>query len=101
MKVVGLRISTVPLVKGVGFRISTIPLVNGLIRSFDNSVSKSDYAYNSRNLLTSETQTLVIRTARVVAYDHDVDGLRDGTTYPSAQAIEYAWTGRHGVGHSE
>ena len=31
---------------------------NGLLKSIDNGVSKSDYAYNSRNLLTSETQTL-------------------------------------------
>lgn len=67
---------------------------NGLLKSIDNGVSKSDYAYNSRNLLTSETQTLASRPARVVAYDYDADGLRTDLTYPSAQAIEYAWTAR-------
>jgi RHS repeat-associated protein len=67
---------------------------NGLIKSIDNGVSKSDYAYNSRNLLTSETQTLSGQAARVVSYTYDADGLRSGMTYPSAQALAYAWTAR-------
>ncbi len=73
---------------------------NGLLKSIDNGVSKSDYTYNNRNLLTSETQkqrrpvdvldrseatwgaapkgrgatlsqTLSGRPARVVSYDYD------------------------------
>jgi RHS repeat-associated protein len=67
---------------------------NGLLKSIDNGVSKSDYAYNSRNLLTSETQTLTSRPARVVSYDYDADGLRTDLVYPSARAVEYAWTSR-------
>lgn len=67
---------------------------NGLIKSIDNGLSRSDYAYNSRNLLTSETQTLSGLSARVVSQGYDADGLRIGTTYPSAQALDYAWTAR-------
>lgn len=67
---------------------------NGLLKSIDNGVSKSDYAYNSRNLLTSETQTLSGQSARVVSYDYDADGLRTDLAYPSAQAIEYTWNAR-------
>jgi RHS repeat-associated protein len=67
---------------------------NGLLKSIDNGVSKSDYAYNHRNLLTSETQTLSGRPARVVSYDYDADGLRTDLVYPSTRAVEYAWTSR-------
>ncbi len=80
---------------------------NGLLKSIDNGISKSDYAYNTRNLLTSETQkqrrpvdvldrseatwgaapkgrgatlsqTLSGRPARVVSYDYDAVLLRRG-----------------------
>ncbi len=54
---------------------------NGLIKSIDNGVSKSDYIYNTRNQLTSETQTLSGQAAHVVSYGYDSDGLRTGTTY--------------------
>jgi RHS repeat-associated protein len=67
---------------------------NSLLKSIDNGVSKSDYAYNNRNLLTSETQTLVGQPARVVSYDYDADGLRTDLVYPSTRAVEYAWTSR-------
>jgi RHS repeat-associated protein len=67
---------------------------NGLLKSIDNGVSKSDYAYNNRNLLTSETQTLSGRPARIVSYDYDADGLRTDLVYPSSRAVEYAWTSR-------
>ncbi len=67
---------------------------NGLIKSIDNGVSKSEFAYNTRNLVTAETQTLSGRPARVVSYDYDADGLRSDVVYPSAQALEYAWTAR-------
>ncbi len=60
----------------------------------DNGVSKSDYIYNSRNLLTSEIQTLAGRAARTVAYDYDADGLRTDLVYPGAHALAYAWTAR-------
>ena len=67
---------------------------NGLLKSIDNGVSKSDYAYNNRNLLTSESQTLASRPACVVSYDYDADGLRKDLVYPSTRAVEYAWTSR-------
>ena len=68
---------------------------NGLLKSIDNGVSKSDYAYNSRNLLTSETQTLATRPARVVSYDYDADGLRsnlEGST--GVSPVSYTYTAR-------
>ena len=68
---------------------------NGLLKSIDNGVSKSDYAYNTRNLLTSEIQTLSGRPARTVSYGYDADGLRanleGGTGVPP---VSYAWTAR-------
>ena len=67
---------------------------NGLLKSVDNGVSKSDYAYDSRNLLISETQTLVGQPARIVAYNQDADGLRSGIAYPSTKLVELAWTAR-------
>jgi RHS repeat-associated protein len=67
---------------------------NGLLKSVDNGISKSDYVYNNRDLLTSETQTLSGRPARVVSYDYDADGLRTDLVYPSTRAVEYAWTSR-------
>jgi RHS repeat-associated protein len=68
---------------------------NGLLKSIDNGVSKSDYAYNKRNLLISETQTLNGRPARVVSYDYDADGLRS-TLQGSAgvSPASYTWTSR-------
>jgi len=44
--------------------------------------------------LTTETQTLAGRPARPVSYQYDADGLRSGTTYPSAKAVALAWTSR-------
>ena len=38
------------------------------MKSIGNSVPKSDYAYNSRNQLTSETQTLAGRPASSVSF---------------------------------
>jgi RHS repeat-associated protein len=67
---------------------------NGMLKSVDNGVSKSDYFYNSRNLLTSEVLTLAGRAARTVAYDYDADGLRTDLVYPGTHALEYAWTAR-------
>jgi len=66
----------------------------GLLKSIDNGVSKSDFTYNARHDLTSETQTLTGRPARLVSYQYDADGLRSGTTYPSAKAVALAWTSR-------
>lgn len=67
---------------------------NGLLKSIDNGISKSDYAYSNRNLLTSEKQTLSGRPARVVQYQHDADGLRTKTIYPGGQTADYTWTAR-------
>jgi len=68
--------------------------VNGLLKSIDNGTSNSDFAYNNRNELTSETQTLAARPARVVSYSYDADGLRTGLVYPSARLVDLAWTAR-------
>jgi RHS repeat-associated protein len=63
------------------------------VKSIDNGVSKSDYAYNNRNLLTSETQTLSGCLARVVSYDYDAallrqgNGGQDGCRHWSAQTL--------------
>lgn len=67
---------------------------NGLLKSIDNGVSKSDYAYNNRTLLTSETQTLDGRTAKIVSYEYDADGLRTDLGYPTSPDVTYQWTAR-------
>ncbi len=67
---------------------------NGLLKSIDNGVSKSDYAYSLRNELTSETQTLAGQAPKVVTYGYDADGLRGGIVHPSARIVELAWTAR-------
>lgn len=67
---------------------------NGLLKSIDNGISKSDYVYNNRNLLTSETQSLAGRAAKTVSYAYDADGLRTDLAYPSSSAATYAWTAR-------
>ena len=64
------------------------------MKSIDNGVSKSDFAYNARHELTSETQTLAGRPARTVSYKYDADGLRSDIVYPSAKIVELAWTAR-------
>lgn len=68
--------------------------VNGLLKSIDNGTSKSDFLYNTRNELTSETQTLAARPARTVSYSYDADGLRTGLSYPSSRIVDLAWTAR-------
>ncbi len=68
---------------------------NGLLKSIDNGVSKSDYAYNNRNLLTSETQTLTGRAAKIVSYAYDADGLRtDLQGSAGVSSASYEWTAR-------
>jgi hypothetical protein len=52
---------------------------NGLLKSIDNTVSKSDYAYSVRNELLSEIQTLSgggLNPPSQVSYTYDADGLR-------------------------
>lgn len=71
---------------------------NGLLKSIDNGISRSDYAYDVKNQLTSETQTLVGHPAKIVSYTYDADGLRDGMTPPSGIALDYAWTARGQLG---
>ena len=60
----------------------------GLIKFIDNGISRSDYHYNSRKLLTSEIQTISGQSPRTVSYDYDADGLRTGLDYPSGVAID-------------
>ncbi len=67
---------------------------NGLIKSVDNGVSRSDYAYNVRNQLTSETQTLSGQAGKVVSYDYDADGLRLEMNSPSGSPVDYTWTAK-------
>jgi RHS repeat-associated protein len=67
---------------------------NGLLKSIDNGVSKSGFAYDNRNEMTSETQTLTGRPARVVSYQYDADGLRTDIVYPSDRAVELGWNTR-------
>ena len=67
---------------------------NGLIKSVDNGVSRSDYAYNVRNQLTSETQTLSGQAGKVVSYDYDADGLRVEMNSPSGSPVDYTWTAK-------
>ena len=68
---------------------------DGLIKSIDNGVSKSDFAYNARHELTSETQTLASRPARTVSYKYDADGLRSELTGSNeVSPITYAWTAK-------
>ncbi len=68
---------------------------NGLLKSIDNGVSKSDYAYDVRNQLTSETQTLAGRAAKIASYAYDADGqrtqLQGSAGVPPAT---YEWTAR-------
>ena len=49
-----------------------------LLKSIDIGISKSDDAYNSRNLLTPEIQTLPGLYPATVRYGYDADGLRSG-----------------------
>ena len=67
---------------------------NGLLKSIDNGISKSDYAYSVRNELTVETQTLANQAAKVVSYSYDADGLRSQMTSPSGAPIAYNWTAK-------
>jgi YD repeat-containing protein len=67
---------------------------NGLLKSIDNGVSRSDYSYDSRNLLSAEIQTLAGQPARSVSYGHDADGLRSGLNAGPDQIVDYAWTAR-------
>ena len=67
---------------------------NGLLKSIDNGVSKSDYAYSVRNELTSESQTLANQAAKVVSYSYDADGLRSQMTSPAGAPIAYNWTAK-------
>jgi RHS repeat-associated protein len=67
---------------------------NGLVKSVDNGVSKSDYTYNVRNHLTSETQTLAGQTGKVVSYTYDGDGLRLQMNSPSGSPVDYTWTAK-------
>jgi RHS repeat-associated protein len=67
---------------------------NGLLKSIDNGVSKSDYAYSVKNQLTSETQTLAGQTAKVVSHTYDADGLRLQMNSPSGSPVDYEWTAK-------
>lgn len=67
---------------------------NGLLKSVDNGISRSDYAYNVRNELTSETQTLAGQAAKVVSHSYDDDGLRIQMNSPSGSPMDYTWTAR-------
>ncbi len=67
---------------------------NGLLKSIDNSVSKSDYAYSVRNELSSEIQTLAGQAARTVSYSYDADGLRQQMNSPSGSPVDYTWTAK-------
>jgi RHS repeat-associated protein len=67
---------------------------NGLLKSIDNGVSKSDYAYSVKNELTSETQTLAGQTAKVVSHTYDADGLRLQMNSPSGSPVDYEWTAK-------
>ncbi len=69
-------------------------LANGLLKSIDNGVSKSDYAYSVRNELLAETQTLGTQPAKVVTYSYDADGLRSQMTGPAGAPIDYSWTSK-------
>ena len=67
---------------------------NGLLKSADNTISKSDYAYSAKNQLTSETQTLAGQAAKLVSYDYDADGLRMIIGSPSGSPVNYEWTAK-------
>ena len=71
---------------------------NGLIKSIDNGVSQSDYAYDVRNLLTSETQTLsgggILPPSLTISYSYDADGLRLQMNSPSGSPVDYTWTAK-------
>ena len=68
---------------------------NGLLKFVDNGVSRSDYTYNSRNLLKSESQTLSGQTAsHIVQYEYDADGLRMKLTDSAGRVVDSNWTSR-------
>jgi hypothetical protein len=69
-------------------------LDNGLLSFIDNGISRSDYTYDVRNQLTSETQTLFGRAAKIVSYEYDADGLRTVLGYPTSPVVTYQWTAR-------
>lgn len=68
---------------------------NGQLKSIDNGISKSEYTYDVRNLLTSESQTLAGQTAKIVSYtNYDADGLRRQMNSPSGAPVDYSWTAK-------
>lgn len=67
---------------------------NGQLKSIDNGVSRSDYSYDSRNLLSAEIQTLAGQTGRSISYSHDADGLRLRLDAGLDQIVDYTWTVR-------
>ncbi len=68
---------------------------NGLLKSIDNSVSKSEYTYSVRNELLSERSgDFQSPPTSTVSYIYDADGLRQQMNSPSGSPVDYTWTAK-------
>jgi RHS repeat-associated protein len=72
----------------------------GRLLTLNNANSALTYSYDAAGQPLSETQDLqspVDLPAKTVSYSYDVDGNRDGLTYPSGTALSYSYTNRNQV----